>query len=886
MKDLAKRTIVTMLLVTVLAMFLATGAAANSFSDMPESWSKEAMESAVANGLLKGNEDGMLMPGESITRAEMATVIVRAFGAQKCADVSSFLDVANDSWYYDSMQKIVAMKVMQGAENKLNPDNKITRQEAFVMLSRALSLANGDESALEKFADAQDIAAWAKQGVAALVERGYIKGAGDSLNPNANITREEFAQMMYNIFKNYVIGEGEYSSLKDSVIINVPNVTLSDSKLTDVVIGDGVGEGEIVLKNVECDNLIVRGGGVNSIYISDSDIKNITVTKVDGNVRVVGKDGSNINALEIVDGKDDVIIEGNFDVVDVTSDNLSVIIKNAEIKNLNVYGAGAEVSLTQGAKVSSMDVNAENVTLSAEKGTAIEKLNSASEINGSFDGIVKDSSDKIDGEQKPTSNSGSSSSRRPGTGSSDTADESDIADPSDPSDASDTLDTSDVSDSSDATDSSDTSDVQKPVVSAVSGVNFTGNSGLYIYMDIIQPDDTTGISGYEAQIYNSENPNEFVHRSISKDDGRAYYKLSSTDIFASGQTFNTLNVISVADEEHTSKEWTSPISILPTNTDVSIDITLVENNRISFTLNGVNGGFGGVAFYNNDGDEISIEYGNIPANGQYSINVSSWNETNKALLAQGDIYIGFIGMKVNTMTQSEGIWTIAFQRYICENTKVAVGGNEDDSVMISNITFRHIDIGIGTEIVWDSTSSDASYDVSISKDGGETYTDIVKGCSDKSWMLRHAMFDAGEYNKAKITAYNLQRDVIGERVGDIQLIVTGNTTSTPSATFTYLETVDALDKYDISLSGIGENKNYVIYISEEQGALVNYAAFGGAADATGADTLRGVGATELKNVVENGYYMIRQFNSDYVIPSDAYAEMSITDTDWSSLLAD
>ena len=53
------------------------------FADMPEGehWSRAALEAAVANGLLHGYDNGKLMPGSALTRAEMAAIVNRAFGA-------------------------------------------------------------------------------------------------------------------------------------------------------------------------------------------------------------------------------------------------------------------------------------------------------------------------------------------------------------------------------------------------------------------------------------------------------------------------------------------------------------------------------------------------------------------------------------------------------------------------------------------------------------------------------------------------------------------------------------------------------------------------------------------------------------------------------------
>ena len=60
---------------------------AENFSDFPTGWSKPAMEAAVNNGLLVGIGGGEIGPQKNLTRAEMASVMVRAFGAETYADI-------------------------------------------------------------------------------------------------------------------------------------------------------------------------------------------------------------------------------------------------------------------------------------------------------------------------------------------------------------------------------------------------------------------------------------------------------------------------------------------------------------------------------------------------------------------------------------------------------------------------------------------------------------------------------------------------------------------------------------------------------------------------------------------------------------------------------
>jgi hypothetical protein len=238
---------------------------AADFVDMPNDWSTAAIENAVENGLMTGS-DGYVYPNNNMTRAEMATIMVRACGATNDADISAFTDVSTSDWFYSAMSKAVAMGAFNGSDNRLNPENNITRQEAFVVLSRVFGLDTNektDVSVIDTFKDAAQVADWARSGVAAIISKGYVGGADGYLNPTANITRAEFAVVMDRLVK-YYIDDPETTTLPadGNVMIRVGGLKI-DGVVTDkmVVIGDGVGTSEMSMVNADLkDALVVRGG--------------------------------------------------------------------------------------------------------------------------------------------------------------------------------------------------------------------------------------------------------------------------------------------------------------------------------------------------------------------------------------------------------------------------------------------------------------------------------------------------------------------------------------------------------------------------------------------------------------------------------------------------
>jgi basic membrane protein A len=219
------------------------------FSDMPDDWSTEALEKAVENGLITGS-DGLIRPKDPLTRAQMATIINRAFGATIKASISSYTDVPSAAWYYGEMAKAVQMKTFLGDGNRLYPDNPITRQEAFLVLARALKI---DPTATKPsgFADLDDIASWAIGEIYALINQGYIQGSGGRINPKQTITRAEFAQLMHNLIKTYIREPGEYTDLPEgNVMVLAPGVAFVNTTVKgNLILGEGVDEVTVNLVN-------------------------------------------------------------------------------------------------------------------------------------------------------------------------------------------------------------------------------------------------------------------------------------------------------------------------------------------------------------------------------------------------------------------------------------------------------------------------------------------------------------------------------------------------------------------------------------------------------------------------------------------------------------
>ena len=163
-------------------------------------WYQPAMDYAKENGLLKGDDKGNMNPTKNATRAEIATILSRVFGVATGKDISHFTDMSSGAWYYSPMSIMADMGILKGdADYTMRPNAAINRQEAFALIARSFCVPEGDVSSLKDFTDASQITDWAKKTLAGMVEAGLVRGDKNMLNPKGNITRAEFAQVLYNL---------------------------------------------------------------------------------------------------------------------------------------------------------------------------------------------------------------------------------------------------------------------------------------------------------------------------------------------------------------------------------------------------------------------------------------------------------------------------------------------------------------------------------------------------------------------------------------------------------------------------------------------------------------------------------------------------------------
>lgn len=335
--------IILTMLISMMAPVLAIE---SEYSDIPTNWARTPIIAAIKNGLLVGY-NGKVSPNDPLTRAQMVTIINRAFGATVKADISNFTDVPATAWYRDDIAKAVNMGIMYGYNNQITPNDNITREQAFAIIARALKLSKDTYTSLDRFTDKDQIATYFRGELSALAEAGYIVGSNNALNPKGNITRAEFAQVMYNIVKSYIREPGTYTEASGNVMINVPDVTLKDVVIYgDLIIGDGVGTGDVTLDNVNVrGRMLVRGGGSSTVHIiNGSSISgSVVIDNVNNQVRILTDEGITV---QDIDAWSDVILEGVFGEITIVGEGSNTVEIKGEAKNLTIEAPNADVIIS------------------------------------------------------------------------------------------------------------------------------------------------------------------------------------------------------------------------------------------------------------------------------------------------------------------------------------------------------------------------------------------------------------------------------------------------------------------------------------------------------------------------------------------------------------
>ncbi len=180
-----------------------------SFSDIQNNWSRAFITALAGIGVISGSASGTFRPDNSITRAEFAVILAKAFpNAAKKRQYLPFVDVPSNFWAASAIQFAIETGFLNASagstDNRFRPDNRVSRIELIVSLVTGLEIASKIKPDLltalpQIYQDSVQIPGFARNQVAVATSAGLVSSFPNVklLNPNLAATRADAAVFVY-----------------------------------------------------------------------------------------------------------------------------------------------------------------------------------------------------------------------------------------------------------------------------------------------------------------------------------------------------------------------------------------------------------------------------------------------------------------------------------------------------------------------------------------------------------------------------------------------------------------------------------------------------------------------------------------------------------------
>ncbi|MEG2138062.1 MAG: S-layer homology domain-containing protein, partial [Oscillospiraceae bacterium] len=172
-----------------------------TFADAAGKWYEAVANEVGSRKIVVGTDKGTFNGDAQITRAEYATMMVRALGLPQ-SKTNPFTDVAATAWYAGCVATASEYGVVKGiGDGKFNPEGLITRQEAMQMIYNASKLTGfpkllNARNLSAEFSDFATVDQWAAEAVTWCLNNNLSVNLKDMVAPTEQITRGEMSAMI------------------------------------------------------------------------------------------------------------------------------------------------------------------------------------------------------------------------------------------------------------------------------------------------------------------------------------------------------------------------------------------------------------------------------------------------------------------------------------------------------------------------------------------------------------------------------------------------------------------------------------------------------------------------------------------------------------------
>lgn len=303
---------------------------AADFSDVADHWGEKAIERWADYGVVQGS-DGAFRPDADMTRGEMAAVLSRLLGLTQTAE-NTFPDLDADAWYTADVLKCVSAGILQGDGTNVNPQGTVTRQEAAVMLARALGIqpVEGDSS----FNDAGTVADWASGYVNALSERGIINGVGGgNFAPESEINRASLVTILDNSISGYANQPGATIEATGTgiTLVAAANVTVTGAA-EDILVAAGAAGGTVTLSDVQVSGTVTVEADRTAMDLTGTtSVSNLELTERASSTTVTVAEAAAVGTVSNEAANIALTGAGKVDKVVTTTDSVRVETEGTEL---------------------------------------------------------------------------------------------------------------------------------------------------------------------------------------------------------------------------------------------------------------------------------------------------------------------------------------------------------------------------------------------------------------------------------------------------------------------------------------------------------------------------------------------------------------------------
>ncbi len=189
----------------VVEIVVSTSNTPTRFTDLEHyRWAAPSVDFLFQFGIVNGIDISHFGPGQSIRRGDFVLMLCRTFQFDT-GDTYSFPDVPQSSYYAGAIASAKSLGIVQGSNGNFSPSAPLTRQDAMVMIKRAMiadgqSISAGYASTLSAYADHIQVSNYARDAVSTLVHLGVVRGDDSQrLNPGSSISRAEMAVMLHRV---------------------------------------------------------------------------------------------------------------------------------------------------------------------------------------------------------------------------------------------------------------------------------------------------------------------------------------------------------------------------------------------------------------------------------------------------------------------------------------------------------------------------------------------------------------------------------------------------------------------------------------------------------------------------------------------------------------